>query len=68
MIPTNVVEGRIRIAALLVLLGLVIEGVTLSILHPLSFVTFASLGVLCMAAGIVLFLLTLLQAAEVPPG
>jgi hypothetical protein len=68
MIPTPVLEQRIRVAALLVLAGLVIEGVTLSILHPLSFVAFASLGVLCIAAGVVLFLLTLLQAAEVPSG
>ena len=68
MMPQPSLERRIRLAALLVLLGLVVEGVTLTILHPLSFVTFASAGVLSIGAGIVIFLLTLLHAGEVPPG
>ena len=61
------VEGRIRFAALLSLLGLVIEAVTLNILHPLSFIVFASLGVALILLGLVLYLLALLQAAEAPP-
>lgn len=53
------IENRIRLAALLVLAGLVVEAVTLNILHPLSFVMFAALGVLLIGAGIVLFLISL---------
>ena len=67
MMPARAIEGRIRLSALLLLLGLAVEAVTLSILHPLSFIAFASLGVLLIAAGIVVFLLTLLHAGEPGP-
>lgn len=67
MMPARAIEGRIRLSALLVLLGLGVEAVTLSILHPLSFIAFAGVGVLLIAAGIVVFLLTLLHAGEPGP-
>ena len=58
------IERRIRLAALLVLAGLIIEAVTLKILHPLSFIAFAGVGVLFIAAGIVGFLVALLAHGE----
>ena len=58
------IEGGIRLAALLVLAGLVLEAITLNILHPLSFVAFAVFGVLAIGVGILVFLLTLLRAGE----
>jgi hypothetical protein len=67
MMPSRAIESRIRLSALLLLLGLLVEAVTLSILHPLSFIAFASIGVLLIAAGIVVFLLTLLNAGEPGP-
>ena len=36
------IEGRIRLAAVLILVGLAIEAITLRVLHPLSFIAFAS--------------------------
>ena len=57
-------ERRIRVAALLVLCGLVIEAVTVAILHPLSFVVFLTVGGAVSAAGIALFLLALLRAGD----
>lgn len=66
MLAPNVIERRIRLAAGLVLVGIAVEAVTLTILHPLSFLAFAFFGVLCMVLGIVIFLLTLLQAGEAP--
>jgi hypothetical protein len=57
------IERRIRLAALLVLAGLVLEFVTLNILHPLSFVAFAVFGIVLIGAGILVFLLTLLHAS-----
>jgi hypothetical protein len=68
MKPNPRIEGRIRMAALLVLAGLVLETVTLNILHPLSFVVFALFGVLLIGAGIVVFLLTLLVVTESEEG
>ena len=65
--PFPAVERRVRLAAILVLLGLAIEAVTLSVLHPLSFVAFASVGVLLIVAGIVVFLFTLLRAGDPGP-
>lgn len=65
--PTHrqaVAERRIRIAALLVLLGMVIEVVSLNILHPLSFLAFLGVGGLMSGVGIVWFLLALLKAGE----
>lgn len=62
------IESRIRLAALLVLAGLVVEAVTLHVLHPLSFVTFAALGVLLIGAGIVLFLVSLAGEPARAPG
>jgi hypothetical protein len=62
MRPEPRIEGRIRVAALLVLAGMAIEAVTLNVLHPLSFVVFAAFGVLAIGAGIVVFLLAVLQA------
>ena len=64
MMPSRTIETRIRIAALLLLLGVVIEAVTLSVLHPLAFIAFSSLGALLVVVGVGLFLLTLLKAGE----
>jgi hypothetical protein len=60
----NRIERRIRFAAGLVLFGVVLEAVTLRILHPLSFVVFAAFGALAIVAGIVVYLLTILRAAD----
>ena len=56
-----VAERRIRTSALLVLLGLVVETISLNILHPLSFLVFLILGGLLAAAGIGWFLFALLR-------
>ncbi len=55
----NPMDRRIRISALLVVLGLLIEGVSLFWNSPGSFLTFAFLGVGCVALGIVVFLISL---------
>ena len=54
-------ERRLRLAAELVLLGLVVEGLTLAWHHPLSFIVFMGLGGLLLAAGIIVFLLSLVS-------
>ena len=59
-----VAERRIRIAAVLVFLGLIVEVVSLYVLHPLSFLVFLGVGGLTAAVGIAWFLLALLKAGE----
>ena len=58
------IEKWIRRAALLILAGLAIEALTLRILHPLSFMAFATVGILVLIAGIVIFLVALLRTTE----
>ncbi|MEI9815369.1 MAG: hypothetical protein WDO18_23170 [Acidobacteriota bacterium] len=54
-------ERRIRIAGLLVAAGLVVQIATLIPVHPLAFVAFIVIGCPLVAAGMVLFLLSLLS-------
>jgi hypothetical protein len=57
-------ERRVRVAGLLVLLGLLVEAISVCILHPLSFFAFLVVGGALSALGIVVFLLALLRAGE----
>ena len=57
---TSVTERRIRWASLLIGAGLLVQLASLLILHPLAFVAFLMIGCPLMAAGIVLYLFSLL--------
>jgi hypothetical protein len=59
-IDTSVTERRIRWASLLVGAGLLVQLASLLIVHPLAFVAFLMVGCPLMAAGIVLYLFSLL--------
>jgi hypothetical protein len=63
MAPVTKLEKRLRWAGVLIAAGLVVQVLTLLRLHPIAFVVF--LGVACplMAAGIVLFLWTIVDPA-----
>ena len=56
--------ARLRTAALLVLIGLLVEAGSLLRSHPTSFLVFIGVGGLALAAGIVLYLRALLRADE----
>ncbi|MEA2327761.1 MAG: hypothetical protein QOE68_2720 [Thermoanaerobaculia bacterium] len=65
-------EKRLRIAALLVIAGLVIELMTLFWSHPTAFLVFLFLGGSLIVLGVLVFCLSLLKwtvprAAEAPP-
>ncbi len=55
MSENPLLDKRLRFSAALVLMGLVIEAVSLTWKSPLSFVMFMMAGGLAMAAGILLF-------------
>jgi hypothetical protein len=55
------VESRIRWAATLVCLGLLVMLVTLIRIHPLAFVAFAVIGCPLVLAGILLFLYSIVS-------
>jgi hypothetical protein len=56
-----VIERRLRISALCLAAGLLVELFTLFSARPTAFLLFVGLGGLLIAAGIVLYLLTLLR-------
>ena len=57
---TSLTERRIRWASLLVVAGLLVQLGSLLVIHPLAFMAFLMIGCPLMAAGIVLYLLSLL--------
>jgi energy-converting hydrogenase Eha subunit E len=58
--PHRKIEKRLRIAGILVALGLVILFLTIFWNHPLAFVVFLAVGVPITLAGILLYLFSLL--------
>jgi hypothetical protein len=54
-------EKRLRFAAALVLIGLIVEALTLEWRHPVAFMIFLAPGALLLLAGIVVFLLSLVS-------
>jgi len=63
--PTPV-ERRIRIAGILLIVGLLVELLTLRWSHPTAFLFFLLMGGALMALGIVIYLLSLLTAGNKP--
>lgn len=55
----SVTERRIRWASFLVGAGLLVQLASLLVIHPLAFVAFLMIGCPLMAAGIVLYLISL---------
>ncbi len=59
-----IISKRFKVSGILIILGLAVEGLTLLWSHPLSFVAFLGLGGLLLAAGIALYLWTLVSHAS----
>jgi len=57
--PVPKTVRRVHIAAILMFIGLAIELFSLFWAHPLAFVLFASLGMLAILAGLLIFLSTI---------
>ena len=57
----TVLERRIRWAGLLIVAGLLLQLLTLPLTHPLAFVGFVVLGCPLVAAGMLLFLYSLVS-------
>lgn len=58
----NKLEKRLRLSGVLLIAGLLVELVSLYWSHPTAFLLFLLLGGLLMAAGIALYLLSLVSA------
>jgi len=58
---TPLVERRLRWAGVLIAVGLIIQLTTFIWLHPLAFIAFAVIGCPLVAAGVLLFLYSLVS-------
>jgi len=56
MLILNVLERRLRFASILVILGLLVEGLCLIWARPLAFVAFVFVGVTLVGVGLLLYL------------
>lgn len=59
-------SARLRIAGVLILLGLLIEGFTLTWNNPIAFLVFLGIGGLLIVIGIVFYLLSLVSLSATP--
>jgi predicted membrane channel-forming protein YqfA (hemolysin III family) len=62
----NPIHARLRLSGMFIIVGLVIQALSLLWNHPLSFIAFLALGGLLLAIGIVLYLLALVNMAGSP--
>jgi hypothetical protein len=58
----------LRVSGILLILGLVIETVSLMFNHPLSFMGFIVVGGTLLGVGVLLFLISLVEIAHANPG
>jgi len=63
----NSIERRIRWSGLIIALGLIVQSLTLFWTHPLSFMAFLLIGCPLVAAGLLLYLYSLVSHHH-PPG
>jgi hypothetical protein len=61
MMPTITIERRIRWSGMLIVLGLLLQMLTLLWTHPLAFICFLMIGCPLVAAGMLLFLYSLVS-------
>lgn len=62
------IEHRLRVSGVLLLLGLLVEAGSLLWSHPTAFLAFVFVGGLLLAAGVLLFLYSLLRVGSSQEG
>ncbi len=63
----NLIHAKLRWSGGFIILGLIVQALSLLWNHPLSFIAFVTLGGLLLAIGIVLYLLTLVNMQTAIP-
>lgn len=67
MASAPMLERRLRLAGILVIVGLLIEGICLLWAGPLAFIFLVAVGGFLCLAGIVVYLYSLVSAGEATP-
>ena len=65
---SNPMHSRLRLSGIFIILGLIVQVLSLLWNHPLSFIAFITLGGLLLAIGIIVYLLTVVNMAANPEG
>ena len=68
MIMSALMERRLRISGILIVLGLLVEALSLVRIHPLAFLGFMFVGGGFLIVGITIYLYSLVSVAEPPEG
>lgn len=63
-----ILSRRLKLAGILVVLGLLVEAATMFWPHPTAFLVFLGLGGLLVAAGVLLYLIAIVTIPVTPPG
>ena len=66
MTTTALMERRLRISGILIVLGLLVEALSLVRIHPLAFLGFMFVGGGFLIVGITIYLYSLVSVAEPP--
>jgi hypothetical protein len=61
------IEKRLRLAGMLLIVGLLVEAICLQWARPLAFILLAAVGGFLCAVGIVVYLYSLVSAGEATP-
>jgi hypothetical protein len=59
-------EGRLRLSGMLIVLGLLVEALSLIRIHPLAFLTFMFIGGALLIAGITTYLYSIASLSTPP--
>ena len=66
MTMAALMERRLRISGILIVLGLLVEALSLIRIHPLAFLGFMFVGGGLLVAGIAIYLYSLVSVASLP--
>jgi len=61
-------ERRLRMSGVLIVLGLIVEALSLGWIHPLAFMGFMIVGGALLIAGVAVYLLSLVTGPPTAPG
>jgi predicted membrane channel-forming protein YqfA (hemolysin III family) len=61
------IHSKLRLSGAFIILGLIVQALSLLWNHPLSFIAFVTIGGLLLVVGIVLYLLTLVNMQPAIP-
>jgi hypothetical protein len=66
MTMANRMEGRLRLSGILIVLGLLVEALSLARVHPLAFLAFMFIGGAFLVAGMAIYLYSIASVSTPP--